>query len=974
MTAEGVARPPRIWHGPRPMRWSNVRFAQRCTTAGVLGALLLGSVSGCKSAPEPVVKAPPPPAPTVAPPPAGPEVPPMLPASVAALLDDENVSPYFARRGDDGLLLYSSHGRWQTRAVGPDGTPRVAAPLDVAPIVGEVPMAALKAAGDGYLAVWVEVVAKNHLVKMMALDIAGKALGEPTALVQSPDELTWLDVLPNAKGALVLWEIPHEDRSELTVTPIMGGRIASAPATVVRDVIGWEAIPTERGVTVATVVADGAPKAASVPSAATGGKKGKAKGRPPVLEAPDPQGNRGDKVGRVFVTEIDAGGKAGAPIAVSDAPTAQVDVEIVEVDGRYVLAWTDERDIDACVFVASLEPGGKLGVAPHRATSPFGEQALVSLVASPFVPGARPKSKRALLAWEDLLNAPHEGRLIHLATLGPDTALGPERASLAFSASGPPDIVPDGDGFTIVTLAPVAYGAPSPADPAAKEAAPVLPTYVRLGPDLTVLASEPVRAEAFGATDGIPYLTRNLSCQGGTCTTLASAAGANAALALVSLPVRKSSWRSPAWREADEAPPRASTVSAIFDGDDLARVAATDLPGGGSLAAWVTYFLDGARSPAGGEKKGQKPPDDGPSATLGIRPISAANAAGKTVILSHKAMSIGGVAVAAAPGPKQAETAVAWVAKVKGEPQVFVTKVGADGTKLAEKGVTVISRKRRETPPKGAAIALPPSEASDVAIAYAGGGPGNDGWVVAWVDTRDGNPEIYAAKVDRSLNKIVPDHRITSAPGDSSDVQMTVRGNDVFLAWSDARQNPEEGNGDIYLARLDLQTLKKDGNETRLFASAMNSRSPSFTPLPRGFLVSWIEEPGDGKKGAEDAATASEKGLRIAQIDEKGGLIGVPQLLRGEGTGTVTSAALGCGPKSCRGVLTSVVGEALVLDAFEMAPGAPAGPLKAVAALTGGVTQDVSPVFSNQSATSLFFADDAVGGAGRVRWMQLTWP
>jgi hypothetical protein len=90
----------------------------------------------------------------------------------------------------------------------------------------------------------------------------------------------------------------------------------------------------------------------------------------------------------------------------------------------------------------------------------------------------------------------------------------------------------------------------------------------------------------------------------------------------------------------------------------------------------------------------------------------------------------------------------------------------------------------------------------------------------------------------------------------------------------------------------------------------------------------------------------------------------------------VTSAAIGCpaGKGVCRGVLTSAVGETLVLGAFSFTPGAAPGALKTLAALTGSTTQDVSPVFPNGNATSLFFADDAVGGSGRVRWMQIAWP
>jgi hypothetical protein len=931
---------------------------------GLATSLLAGAAVSC-GAPklEPTVPPVATQAPSVEVAPAVPAGPGLLPAQVLAQLDDENAAPYFARRGDEGLLFFSSRGHWYTRAVGADGTPKSAAPLEVAALASEASMAALKPVADGYLAVWAEQVAKNHALKLLALDADGKPRGEPALLTQVTDDVTWLDVLPNATGALVLWEVPHDDRSDVFVAPVTGGKADGAPVAIAQGVIGWEAEPTPRGLALATVSADGA-----APRAARSRRRGE--------RSADQASGRGTKLGKVWLTEIDVKGKAGTPVAVSAEPTAQVDVTVADVDGKYVLAWTDERNIDACVYLAAVEPGGKITAPPHRATAPFGEQAMVSLIAENFAPGG-PRSKRALLAWEDQLKAPREGRLIHLATVGSDASLGRERAALVFAASGPPDMVPDGEGFAAMTLAPVRElpeGVEAHQQQGVKGDAPVWPAFVRFGPDLSVVAGEVVRAEPFLANDGVPAVMRGLSCAGGKCAALASGAvvpakGADspavaAPLALVSLPVRKSAWKPSGYREPDEAPPRPSSVTALFDGDHLAKVTAADLPGGGALSAWVTYVLEARGGGRAGKKA--KPAEDGQSATLSVRPIGADGAPGKAVTISQKAVSIGGVALATAPAQgKKVETAVAWVARERGEPQVFVTKVGPDGEKLAQKGVTVVSRKAQK---KGAL----PSECSDVAIAYAGGeGSGGDGFITAWVDTRDGNAEIYVAKLDRGLTKIVPDRRITDAPGDSAEVQIVVRGKDVFLVWSDARAKPDEGSGDIYAARLDAATLKKTGPEVRLFASATHSRTPQLLPLGKGFLVSWIEE-GEGARGGGPGG--AEAGLRVAQLDEKGVIIGAPQLVRGDG-GTVTSATLGCGPKSCRGVLTSAIGEALVLGAFELgADGALAGPVKTIAALTGGATQDVSPAFSGPTATSLIFADDAVGGSGRVRWMSIAWP
>jgi hypothetical protein len=140
-------------------------------------------------------------------------------------------------------------------------------------------------------------------------------------------------------------------------------------------------------------------------------------------------------------------------------------------------------------------------------------------------------------------------------------------------------------------------------------------------------------------------------------------------------------------------------------------------------------------------------------------------------------------------------------------------------------------------------------------------------------------------------------------------------------------------------------------------------------PFGKGFLVSWIEEGAEGKGAGDPGANA---GLYVALLDDKGALVGAPERVRGEG-GAVTSAALACGAKLCRGVLTSASGEVLTLGAFDLVPGSPAGSVKTIAALTGA-GQDASPVFSGPGAGSLFFADDAVSGTGRVRWMQIAWP
>ena len=89
---------------------------------------------------------------------------------------------------------------------------------------------------------------------------------------------------------------------------------------------------------------------------------------------------------------------------------------------------------------------------------------------------------------------------------------------------------------------------------------------------------------------------------------------------------------------------------------------------------------------------------------------------------------MGGVAIAAGGKPEDG-AAVAWVARDGSDPA---------GAPLARRPHRTAHDELQLTTTKG--------DASDVAIAWAG-----DGWLVAWVDSRDGNGEVYASKVDRDL-------------------------------------------------------------------------------------------------------------------------------------------------------------------------------------------------------------------------------
>src|SRR5262249_23299862 len=108
---------------------------------------LVSSALACGSSPPKPV-APPPAQPSPPPKEAVDPVPP-LPAHVVAQLEDENATPYFARRGETGVLVLRARGRWKSQPIGADGAP-AGGPIDLAPAAANVPLAAIRPVRDGY--------------------------------------------------------------------------------------------------------------------------------------------------------------------------------------------------------------------------------------------------------------------------------------------------------------------------------------------------------------------------------------------------------------------------------------------------------------------------------------------------------------------------------------------------------------------------------------------------------------------------------------------------------------------------------------------------------------------------------------------------------------------------------------------------------------------------------------------------------
>jgi hypothetical protein len=110
---------------------------------------------------------------------------------------------------------------------------------------------------------------------------------------------------------------------------------------------------------------------------------------------------------------------------------------------------------------------------------------------------------------------------------------------------------------------------------------------------------------------------------------------------------------------------------------------------------------------------------------------------------------------------------------------------------------------------------------------------------LAWYDARDGNREIYVARISASGGKIGGDIRVTSAPGHSTSPSLVWADQGYGLAWVDERdQLGGPPLREIYFVRLDAAGTKI-GSDLRVTSSAAFSSAPSLAWSGSEFGVAW---------------------------------------------------------------------------------------------------------------------------------------
>jgi len=108
--------------------------------------------------------------------------------------------------------------------------------------------------------------------------------------------------------------------------------------------------------------------------------------------------------------------------------------------------------------------------------------------------------------------------------------------------------------------------------------------------------------------------------------------------------------------------------------------------------------------------------------------------------------------------------------------------------------------------------------------------------VVAWDDVRFGEPEIYVARFDGSGAVVGGETRITNAAGISAIPWITWTGSELALTWSEDR----DGNDNVYFARLDA-TGGRVGGDIRVTSDLGSQFMSSIAWNGAGFGVAWAD-------------------------------------------------------------------------------------------------------------------------------------
>lgn len=810
------------------------------------------------------------------------------------------------------------------------------------------------AAGDdhGGIATWIATAEHGAGSELVAVPLGtdGAPLRDPQVVAAVPREATSLVVRPTERvrgGWLVAWSAIVDRGESITLLELApDGTARGVPIDLQRtgDHVAWmDIVPTERGalcvwaeettggdanILTSAIDSDGKPRATPV-RVARGLERWAAvrtgKGAAMALVTHP----KGSAAGMLSWLVLDAdGGARGTPVPISGQATVGGDVDVVAYRDGWLLAWTDRTGEDTQVKLATVDAAGRVQ-GPTSALNEVGGSSLVAIASGP---------SGVALAWKSPRGRARPTQALHLASLSTGGGLAAQPVtSVPVASSAATELVALADGFALITT-PVPSCPTAGAASAGGDECSAVPTFVRYDAGLSPVQTEPLLLSEAHEHVRRSALAWDLHCTTDRCLALAASGEAPTPVFAVDLVRRASVFEAPVDRASQAEAPHATSVVTLASGQPYTDVVASRV-GAVTLVATVTNAVDDPSAPATSRL-----------ATIVVRAYDdAGHAVESPHTLTSRALPVGRVALATARADGEAggaadQVAAAWVVRDDGDPQVHVALVDPRGHRIKEVQLTTA---------KG--------DAGDVAVVWAGGG-----WVVAWVDSRDGNGEVYAAKLDPNLDRVSPDQRITRAPGDAADLALASNGTSVWLAWSDPRESPREGVGDVYVTTLHARDARRAGDEVLVLATAAHSRSPQLVALDKGVgkgaVVAWIEDAPPGV----DATSAA----LFARLDENGHVLDTGALRVAEG-GRPTAIALAASGSDVHAVIARAANDAVTLDAASLSPASTSAIATPLVDLDAPAPFDVALALTGGA---LFYDDVGTTEVDhRVRRMAITW-
>ncbi len=743
---------------------------------------------------------------------------------------------------------------------------------------------------DRWTVVWSAQLDRGEVLTALGVRADGKPNGEPTDIHRTNDHIVWLDVLPMARGALSVWaeETASGDANLLVEALDATGRPRGVPMRAARGLRRWQAVSSGRTAGLVLVTSDAEPA-----------RNGALGGGSLSWQALDEEGH-----------------PEGATVHVADGASVGSDVEAVPLGGRWLLGWTDVAHEDPRVMLAAIDSGGNVR-GPVEAFEGGGASVLSALTSS---------GPQAAVAWTEPHRRQGDTQVLGVGLVSPDSLSIAQPVAAFEIGVAPTELVATQTGFALLVSARACWGelASLPCT------GPLAPTFVRLGPGLDPVQTEPLLV---GDPKKPSSLGWGLTCASADrCFALAASSDTPTPLFSLDLPVRSSPFVPPRVRPPPREAPRLANVRTVTSATNLQDLAAARL-GDATLVATLTTETEGrstrhARSGA-------------VVSTFVVEDHGTSLSEPKH--LSTRAPATGGVSLCAG-GDRRDGVLAAWISGTKSNGELRLAQISESGQVL-----------------RSARLGSADADASRVAIAWAG-----DGWLVAWVEGRGGAGQVYATKIGRQLQHVGRNERVTRDAVGPGDIAMAVRNETAWLAWSDTRESPREGLADIYATTLRSADATHVGDEIRVLATARHSRSPTLAAASATrALIAWIEDPPAGV----DALGTGMLGC----LDTRAGVACPPVELPLAGPGQPASIVLESAGDEVHAVTArSGIGAGITLDGLRLdAGGAPLAPPWPLVALDAPPSVDISLAL----AGNVVIYSDVVPGPGqrRIREAEITW-